>query len=97
MHGTYHDKVTYQHTDAPLHTDISFDEMSNKEPLQVGCVSQFGLDYVNSVCFGCVRRMLLYWKGPVGPLCVRLGRRDVDILSRKLLALCPHIPSDFVR
>ena len=105
-HGDYQNKVIYRHTDAPLRTNIAFDEMADEnhhvgpcplKPLKVGCVSQFGLDYMHLVCLGVVRRLLLYWKGPVGPLCARLGRRDVDRLSQKLVLLCPNIPSDFVR
>ena len=102
--GEYENKVIYRRTDAPLRTDVAFDDMADEghhsgpcpfKNLQVGCVSQFGLDYMHLVCLGVVRRLLLYWKGPVGPLCVRLGRRVVNRLSRKLGSLCSHIPSEF--
>ena len=105
-YGEYDKKVIYRRTDRPLRTDVAFDEMADEQhhsrpcplkPLQVGCVSQFGLDYMHLVCLGVMRRLLLYWKGPVGPLCVRLGRRTLDKLSQKLVSLCPAIPSDFVR
>jgi hypothetical protein len=106
-HGEYLGKVIYPGTGAPLRTDISFDEMADEnhhrlgscplKPLSVGCVSQFGLDYMHMVCLGICRRLLLYWKGPVGPLCVRLGSRAVNELSQKLVSLCPHIPFDFAR
>ena len=49
------------------------------------------------VALGVMRRLLLYWKGPVGPVRVRLGSRMVVELSRKLLALCPDIPCEFAR
>jgi hypothetical protein len=49
------------------------------------------------VCLGVVRRLLLHRKGPVGPLCVRLGSKIVNEMSEKLASLCPYIPSDFVR
>ena len=106
-HGEYLGKVIYPGTSAPLRTDTSFDEMADEghhtsescplKPLSVGCVSQFGLDYMHMVCLGVCRRLLLYWKGPVGPLCVRLGSRSVNELSQKLVSLCPHIPFEFAR
>ena len=105
-HGEYCGKVIYCDTDAPLRTDIAFDELADEEhhsgpcplkPFSVGCVSQFGLDYMHLVCLGVVRRLLLYWKGPVLPLCVRLGSRAVSQLSQKLLCLCPHISCEFAR
>jgi len=65
------------------------------KPLSVGCVSQFGLDYMHLVYLGVVWRLLLYWKGPVGPLCVRLGNTAVSELSQKLLSLSCHVPCEF--
>ena len=68
-------------TDARLRTDTAFDEMEDGDhhcgpcpikPFPVGCVSQF-------VCLSVVRRLLLYWKGPIGPLAVRLGSRIILI------------------
>ena len=105
-HGEYLGKVIYPGTSAPLRTDVAFDEMTDEDhhsgicplkPLSVGCVSQFGLDYMHLVCLGVVRRILLYWKGPIGPLNVRLGSRAINELSQKLISLCPHIPSEFAR
>jgi len=105
-HGEYLGKVIYPGTNAPLRTNVAFDEMADEEhhlepcplkPLSVGYVTEFGLDYMHLVCLGVVRRLLLYWKGPVGPLRVRLGSRLVKDLSQKLVALSPHIPSDFSR
>jgi len=105
-HGEYVGKVIYPGTAAPLRTDISLDEMSDEDhhcrpcplkPLSVGCVTQFGLDYMHLVCLGVVRRLLLYWKGSIGPLGVRLGSRAVNELSQKLISLCSYIPSEFAR
>ena len=92
-HGEYCGKVIYRDIDAPLRTGIAFDKLANEEhysepcplkPFPVGCVSQFGLDYMHLVCLCVVRRLLLYWKEPVGPLCVRLGSKAVSQLSQKL-------------
>ena len=105
-YGEYHGKVIHPGTNAPLRTDVAFNEMTDKEhhsgpcplkQLSVGCVSQFGLDYMHMVCLGVVRRLLLYWKGPTGPLSVRIGSRAVNELSHKLVSLCPHIPCEFAR
>jgi len=99
-------KVIYCGNAAPLRTDVAFDEMADEQhhskpcplkPFSVACVTQFGLDYMHLVCLGVVHRLLLYWKGPIGPIFVRLGSRSVKELSQKLIALCPYIPSEFAR
>jgi len=55
-HGEYCRKVIYRDTNAPLRTDIAFDELADEEQhsgpcplklLPVGCVSQLGLDYMH--------------------------------------------------
>jgi hypothetical protein len=48
-------------------------------------------------CLGVMRRFLLYWKGPIGPLQVRLGPREVIKLSNKLLSFVAYIPCEFSR
>jgi len=44
------------------------------------------------VCLGVVRRLLLYCKGPVGPIHVRLGSKVVAELSYKLTAFASTFP-----
>ena len=106
VHGEYLGKVIFPDTEAPLRTDKSFDEMTDEDhhkevcplnPLPVGFVTQFGLDYMHLACLGVMRRLILYWKGPVGPLSVRLGRKQIDVLSSKLIQLTPFIPVEFAR
>jgi hypothetical protein len=106
VHGEYAGKVIFPSVDAPLRTDESFNSQTDEDhhvdacplyPLQVGFVSQFGLDYMHLCCLGVMKRFLLYWKGPIGPLHVRLGRNSVSTLSRRLLALVPYVPSEFAR
>ena len=72
--GDYTNKVILPEN-AVLRTDRSFDNMLHKDhhtescplkPLKVGCVTQFGLNYMHHVCLGVMRRLLLYWKGPRG-------------------------------
>ena len=67
------------------------------DPLPIGFVSKFGLDYMHFVCLGVMRRSLLYWKGPVGPLHVRLGRKAVGEISTRLMFLAAYIPIEFAR
>lgn len=108
QHGAYAGKVyfPYSGTTAPLRTDESFavmaDENHHQEicpiaSLPVGCVSQFGLDYMHLVCLGVVRRFILYWKGPQGPYSVRLGSREIIVLSQRLLLMAEHMPVEFAR
>jgi hypothetical protein len=89
-----------------LRTDEAFNAMTDDEhhigpcplkPLPVGCVSQFGLDYMHLACLGVMRRLILYWKGPVGPLQVRLGRKLICDLSSRLLHLSQFVPIEFAR
>ena len=64
--------MTFPETDAPLRTDIAFDEMMDEEhhvqpcvlrrlSPSLGLVSQFTLDYMHLVYFGVVKRLLLLW------------------------------------
>ena len=66
-------------------------------PLPIGFVSQFALDYMHLACLGVMRRLLLYWKGPVGPLEVRLGKQMICSLSYNLLILQAVTPLEFAR
>jgi hypothetical protein len=106
QHGEYVGRVVFLKTDVALRTDAAFDEMIDDDhhcgssplvQLGIGMVSQFALDYMHLVCLGVVRRLLLYWKGPVGPLPVRLGFRSIETLSRVLLSFVAFIPCEFAR
>jgi len=66
-------------------------------PLKVGFVSQFGLDYMHMACLGVMRRLLLYWKGPVGPISVRLGKKSIDKISEHVAVFACHSPVEFAR
>ena len=67
------------------------------KPLNIGGVTQFGLDFMHLGCLGVMRRFLLYWKGPIGPLNVRISSRNVSKLSGKLLSYVAYIPYEFAR
>ena len=80
--GEYNGKMTFPETDAPLRTDIAFDEMTDEDhrvrpcPLRrlsppLGMVSQFTLDNMHLVCLGVMKRLILLWMK--GPLQYRLG------------------------
>ena len=90
-------------TQAHLRTDTSFNEMDDEyhhfaptplKELGIGLVSQFGLDYMHLVYLGVMRRFLLYWKGPLGPLNVRLSSRDVESVSKALMSFNMYIPCE---
>jgi len=106
VHGEYDGKVIFPSVKSPLRTDEDFDAMIDDEhhisacplkPLPIGYVTQFGLDYMHLACLGVMRRLLLYWKGPVGPLHVRLGRKYICDLSSRLLHMSQCVPFEFAR
>ena len=106
VHGAYDRKVIFPVEACPLRTDEAFDTMIDDDhhtqscplkPLPLGYVTQFGLDYMHLACLGVMRRLIRYWKGPDGPLEVRLGRRMVCDLSSRLLQLTQFIPFEFAR
>ena len=95
----YAGKVFFPRTDAKLRTNDSFKCMVDEDhhvmscplnPLNAGFVSKFGLDYVHLICLGVMRRFLLYWKSPVGPMYVNLALPvclPVQIKEHKFLML----------
>lgn len=96
--------MTYHFLNSQARSDEAFarqdDEDHHQGPhaftnVNVGLVSQVPIDYMHLVCLGVVRRLIGLWMK--GPLTVRLPARDVDRISKKLLALRPHIPSEFAR
>jgi len=106
VHGIYDHKVIFPITECPLRTDSSFNNMEDEQhhhcacplhPLQVGFVTQFGLDYMHMACLGVMRRLLLYWKGPIGPIEVRLGRQMICNVSSRLLRISSYAPVEFAR
>ena len=88
--GEWHGKMTFPRTDAPLRTDVQFDEMQDEEhhlgpsPFQrllIGMISQFPNDYMHLVCLGVVKRMIWLWmKGPLVNSC-RIGAVAVQRIS----------------
>jgi len=106
VHGEYYGKVIFPVANCPLRTDEAFDAMTDEDhhispcplkPLPIGYVTQFGLDYMHLACLGVMRRLILYWKGPNGPLHVRLGRKLICDLSSHLLYLSQFVPVEFAR
>ena len=104
--GEYLGKVIFPSSDASLRTDQSFAQMDQEEhhialsplvSINMGMVTEFCLDYMHLVCLGVVRRLILYWKGPVGPKQVRLGRLSLLELSNRLISCKKYVPYDFAR
>ena len=105
--GEYCGKVVFPiSTSARLRTDEDFNKRTDEDhhvmecpldPLPIGFVSMFGLDFMHLVCLGVTKRFLMYWKGPVGPLHTRLGRKAVCDLSTRLMFLSNYVPSEFAR
>lgn len=71
------------------------DHVSPLQTLQVGLVSSFVLDSMHLVYLGVVKRLLHRWIK--GPRPTKLSHLQVDIISEKLLALQPHVLSEFSR
>lgn len=89
---------------APLRTDEAFNTMVDEDhhvvpcpvnPLPLGFVTQFDLDYMHLASLRVMRCLVLCYKGPVGPLHGRLSRQRVGDLSRHLIHLYPFLPVKF--
>ena len=102
--GEYRRKVVFPQTDAPLRTNVAFDELVDPEHhhgpsplkgLNIGFVSQFCLDYMHLVCLGIMRRLLMLWIR--GPLSCRLSAGMVQQISERLFALKDYLPCEFAR
>ena len=104
--GEWAGKVIFTPTAGCLRTDEQFRSKADDghhlhnitsplTALDVGMVSQFPLDPMHLVYLGVMRRLLMTWLR--GPLSVRLGTHSSSEISRFLLVLSPHIPTDFCR
>ena len=100
----YNSKMTFPEVDAPIQTNVTFDEMEDaghhKGPspfrsIHLGMITQFPLDYMHCICLGGMRRLLRLWTK--GPLTCRLGRQTKDVISGALLSLCSFMPREFAR
>ncbi|XP_067668227.1 uncharacterized protein [Haliotis asinina] len=109
QNGEWLGKIIFPETDAPLRTDVQFDEMTDDEhhlpgvgkslftQLSVGMVSRFPLDYMHLVCLGVTKKLLMLWmKGPVGIKC-RIGSTAVNLLSEIITSYSSYIPREFHR
>lgn len=102
--GQWVGRVVYLETNAPLRTNVSFDELADeshhtgKTPLQglgLGLVSSFCLDYMHLVCLGIMRKLLLMWMR--GPLQYRISAGMLQQISDNLVKLRHAIPCEFAR
>ena len=104
QHGVYENKMTFPETEAPLRTDIAFNEMEDEDhhnastpltQLGIGMVSRFPLDYMHLVCLGVTKKLIWLWLK--GPLTTRIGSNTKNLISEILLSLSAYIPQEFVR
>lgn len=102
--GKWDGRVVYPDTDAPLRTDVSFDELADESHhhgtspllgLGFGLVSRFCLDYMHLVCLGIMRKLLLMWMR--GPLQYRVSAGLLQQISENLIRLRGAIPYEFAR
>ena len=102
--GTFFKCVTFPDCNAPLRTDKSFIEMTDKKhhrgkspfvELSLGMVSTFPIDYMHLVCLGVMRKLVSLWLA--GPLKTRIGRYDVATINERLICLKKYIPVEFQR
>lgn len=100
-------RVTFPELDAPKRTDNSFlnrqdinhhhtTDMLGLEKLEIGCVTQFPLDYMHCVLLGVMKQMLTLW--------IKVKRRPfslssdvIDHISKLLLLLSPQVTFEFKR
>lgn len=102
--GEWDGKVLFSVNDAPLRSNVAFDEMADEDhhrgpsPLQglgIGLVSHFCLDYMHLVCLGVVRRLIHLWMR--GPLNCRLSASLLLQISERLANVRLSIPCEFAR
>lgn len=55
----------------------------------------FAIDYMHCVCLGVMRKLL--WLSIRGPLAIRIGRQNINLISKALEELANFIPIDFAR
>ncbi len=104
--GQWDGKVIFPDVNAPLRTDVLFDDMryanhkTGQSPLQtlsVGMISQFPLDYMHLVCLGVMRRLLWFWTKSPFSAGIRISPNATRHISENLLHLKNFIPREFSR
>lgn len=101
-------RVTFPELDASLRTDQSFMDRedpnhhhSTSEPLgleriDIGCVSQFPLDYMHCVLLGVMKQLLNLWiKVRRRPF--SLSAEQINKISDLIKVLCPQVTFEFKR
>jgi hypothetical protein len=108
VEGDWHGRVVFLE-DSPKRTDESFrskeqpehhNGVSILERLDINMIECFSLDYMHLVCLGVMRKLLWTWiRGSlfVGGRRIRLGWRNIILISARLLALVENISCDFAR
>ena len=103
--GQWGGKVIFPDVNAPLRTDVLFDDMryanhkTGQSPLQtlsVGMISQFPLDYMHLVCLGVLGRLLWFWTKSPFSAGIRISPNATRHISENL-RLKNFIPREFSR
>jgi len=84
-------KIFLQQTDKKYHQG----ETLLLQIPNIGLVSAVALDYMHLVCLGITKKLLLLWMK--GPLTIRIGNANTNLISQRLIALKSSIPKEFSR
>ncbi|XP_032796164.2 uncharacterized protein LOC116932512 [Daphnia magna] len=104
VHGKWAGRVVLLETCSPLRNDKNFRNKTHDghhtgtsilEQLDIDMISVFAIDYIHCVCLGVMRKLLWIWIR--GPLAIRIGRQNIDLISDALMNIVDFIPSDFSR
>lgn len=97
--------MCFPYTKVSLRTDEDFLQQTDEKYHQgetlllqipnIGLVSAVALDYMHLVCLGVTKKLLLLWMK--GPLIVRIGNANTNLISQRLIALRSLIPKEFSR
>lgn len=103
-------RMTFPNIESEARTDVSFLNRSQPEhhkfldklPLEhlnIGCVSQFPLDYMHVVCLGVMRQLLSLWVKPKkrNSTNIVLSVDQKDVLNSRLFIIKSCVPSEFNR
>lgn len=104
VYGEWIGRVVLLETGSTLRTDESFRNKTQEghhkgtsilEQLDIDMIQAFAIDYMHCVCLGVVRKLLWLWIS--GPLTIRIGRQNIDLISKALEDVINFIPTDFAR
>ncbi|XP_047129608.1 uncharacterized protein LOC124809527 [Hydra vulgaris] len=103
VHGVHiENQIVFHDLDCEPRKDHGFKQMAYKghqllvSPLlysSVQCTKDFSLDYMDLVCLGVVKRLLLYLKE--GPRCCRISTNQLNVVSDCIVSYYGKTPTEF--